>query len=49
MPILTPTVYGEGDLEDLQDKIRQFWSRYLNGDLPRLREAISGAFADKID
>lgn len=49
VPVLTPTDYEEGGLEDLQDKIQQFWSRYVTGDLQRIRAAIAAAFADKID
>lgn len=44
VPVLTPTDYEEGGLEDLQDQIRQFWSSYVTGDLQRIRAAISDAF-----
>jgi hypothetical protein len=44
VPILTPTDYEEGDLEVLQDNIRQFWSSYVTGDLQGIREAIAEAF-----
>ena len=44
VPILTPTDYEEGDLETLQDNIRQFWSSYATGDLQRIIEEIAKAF-----
>jgi hypothetical protein len=47
--ILNPTDYEASDLEELQDKIHQFWSSYITGDMKRIRQAISDAFADKID
>jgi hypothetical protein len=45
--VLTPTDYEESDLEALQDKIRQFWSSYVTGDLQGIREAIAEAIPKK--
>jgi hypothetical protein len=42
--LLTSTDYEDGDLEDLQEKIRTFWLDYVDGDLKVIRQAISKAF-----
>lgn len=36
--------YEEGDLESLQEKIRAFWLRYIEGDMKVVREAIFNSF-----
>ncbi|MBD1869292.1 PD-(D/E)XK nuclease family protein [Cyanobacteria bacterium FACHB-471] len=41
MAILTPADYEDGNLEDLQEKIRLFWNKYMSGDMKLIRAAIS--------
>ena len=47
--VLNPTDYEEGNLEELQDKIRTFWLTYINGDLKAIRSAIFEAFEKTTD
>ncbi|WP_008316850.1 PD-(D/E)XK nuclease family protein [Leptolyngbya sp. PCC 6406] len=47
--VLVPTDYEKGDLEALQDNIRQFWLNYVEGELKRIRNAFSEAFPKNTD
>ena len=40
VPIITPSDYDDESLEDLQEKIRNFWIKFVSGDLKIIREAI---------
>ncbi|MCY6492302.1 PDDEXK-like family protein [Leptolyngbya sp. GGD] len=40
VPILDISDYEDGDLESLQEKIRAFWLKYIQGDMKVIREAI---------
>ncbi len=39
--ILDRSDYEDGDLESLQEKIRAFWLKYIQGDMKVIREAIA--------
>jgi hypothetical protein len=41
VPILDISDYEDGDLESLQEKIRAFWLKYIQGDMKVIREAIA--------
>jgi hypothetical protein len=47
--VLTPSDYEDGSLEDLQEKIKIFWTNYANGDLKVIREEISKSFEQTVD
>ncbi|MBD2112546.1 MULTISPECIES: PD-(D/E)XK nuclease family protein [Cyanophyceae] len=47
--VLNPTDYEEGNLQELQDKIRDFWLTYINGDLKVIRNAIFEEFEKTTD
>ena len=42
--VLDSSDYEDGDLEDLQEKIKTFWLNYVNGDLKVIRQAIFDTF-----
>lgn len=37
--------FEDGDFESVKEKIDSFWKRYLNGDIPEIRKAISEHFS----
>lgn len=42
--ILDSSDYEDEDLEGLQEKIKVFWDKFINGDLKTIREAVVNAF-----
>lgn len=47
--VLNSSDYEKEDLESLQERIRAFWLKYIEGDMKVIREAIFNSFERQVD
>jgi len=47
VPVLNSMDYEDGNLEDIQERIKFFWSNYSSGDMKVIREAVFNLFERK--